>query len=223
MAPAIVDQLAELQGEPASFNDPSDVVIENWTEFCAVAAANCVRFSCYKKGEIFLYIYNFLKQQGRSFALWHKPADDFAQVFVLERFRKSANRIYEDAVKAGTWPIALPLKRAAINVIVRYLDYYMRDVDLTSNMIEEIVQRSPALKKFRDGINAGVYNHSLTYYGMDGRKSPKQRNPRNLHDGVELRCGFGKPKDHRANKFAGKKPPCKGKFSNGPRHANRWD
>ena len=43
---------------------------------------------------------------------------------------------------------------------MRYLDYYMRDVDLTSNMIEEIVQRSPVLKKFRDGINAGVSVHS---------------------------------------------------------------
>ena len=104
----------------------------------------------------------------------------FALQFVYERWRKDAERIYQNAKQAG-------VRLAALVLIRRNLDHHMKDVDLTQKMINDIVHRSPALKRLRDSINIELPNpHLISYcnpHDFSSYRLPEYRG--------------GKPMDHR--------------------------
>ena len=150
-----LEALVGLDDRDPAFNLPTDVVIEDWASFYRETTRSCLGISCCQQGILFHYVWKFLEQNKRSFALWHVPAQRFARQFTFERFKRDAARIYEAAQAAG---VRLPTanRRAAIALICNHLDIHMRDVDLTQNEIHNIVNRSPSLKRLRNSINADV-------------------------------------------------------------------
>lgn len=200
-----MDVLSDLGVADTVFNNPSDVVIEDWSSFRKVTSENCLRSSCIHRVELFHYVWDFIRTKERSYASWHLPANKFAQQFVVERWRKDAEKVYSNAKASG---VKLPTadKKAAIALICSHIDFHMRDVGLTQRMIHDVVQQSPVLKRLRDSINAHLPSPFLTDYTTGGSFSARQR-PRK--SGFEHRLPEhrgAKPKDHRKPKQRQPKP-----------------